>query len=766
VALVAADAAPPAGPETAGSVSSTSAADAPVVTSPDREPLSTPLREALQFLDAIFALATPGKIAIATAENGRWRKAKQFSDTFGAASAALDLASKGLDVYICVGRNTVPGHTAAGVYQLTFAWAEVDCPNDLPEERTAALAKLGEFYPPPSIIIASASGFHCYWLLDQATAPGTVRHLNIALCKALGSDKHMHPGADADLRLPGTLGYNSHTRRYDPPRRISIVSLAADRRYAARELAEALDITLDSARDASGTGPRYVSFARLLEAAETHLQVVSHGGDGRLRCHCPFHDDEHPSAVVFTNGWFFCSACGVNEPAARWTRRAAVRAWAESVVPRRGHVLYGLPVGYLRLPRVGLRNATALLAPHPDIAGITKRRDGWGRWSLTGDGVTLEALHVLGPRLRDELGPFALKVWFACVALAQGPAARVAPTERLMLLPRARDHVGRTADGAFLIAMECGDVRHGRPRPDLERGRGFDLLRVVGAGPQFERFGRDGQPVRGPVVRRDGVWSGNHGSWIAPYAVVPRTDQNARQLSPPLSTGVSYEDVRYDSEARVMFAVTINGLARLLGYRDGPDGHPQRKVRQAIRKALDGLQRTWLTFKLSGKTKHYFDGPLLWAYGRRRNGALVFVLHPGVRRQLMTGPAWSPWSHAALELHDDATLTLYLHVVREMWERGRTELVLPLELIARRSGMWNATRRAKNPGDYVATWRRRVKDLDQRGLLRVQLELGQDGRPMLHARPPRALRTAIEARAVGVARHGREGGDDDKCGGG
>jgi hypothetical protein len=113
-------------------------------------------------------------------------------------------------------------------------WAEYDLKNG-----TDALVHLHGFGLPLSIIVHSGGGFHVQILLDGlldvtgVEMKDRVEAANRHLAYALGGEVHLDNVGDLPriLRAPGTLN-----RKYTPARRVELVCLEPDRRYALEEV--------------------------------------------------------------------------------------------------------------------------------------------------------------------------------------------------------------------------------------------------------------------------------------------------------------------------------------------------------------------------------------------------------------------------------------------------------------------------------------------------------------------------------------------------
>ncbi len=79
---------------------------------------------------------------------------------------ADQLNSDGYCLYFAPCPRTKQKGNAEAAALLPALWVDLDCDDD-PVKREAALAKLHEFRPAPSIIVDSGGGWHSYWLLSE-----------------------------------------------------------------------------------------------------------------------------------------------------------------------------------------------------------------------------------------------------------------------------------------------------------------------------------------------------------------------------------------------------------------------------------------------------------------------------------------------------------------------------------------------------------------------------------------------------------------------
>lgn len=192
------------------------------------------------------------------------------------------------DVYIGVAPRDMRKGGKDSVTEVRSVWADCDS--------AEASAKLAEFSPAPSLVVASGTpgNRHAYWFLDEPTSVEVAEDLNHRLALALGADVACRD-ASRILRVPGTLNHKTK-----PPNPVTIESLS-DNKYAARDLDAVLapvpETATKSKRKAkskatSEDGPSG-PVRRVLDLVEN---ARSEGSGWKATC--PAHDDGTPSLSI------------------------------------------------------------------------------------------------------------------------------------------------------------------------------------------------------------------------------------------------------------------------------------------------------------------------------------------------------------------------------------------------------------------------------------------------------------------------------------
>lgn len=155
------------------------------------------------------------------------------TDTHGIATF-LAAHKKDDDVWFGVSTRRAPGSgKLADCGQLGALFIDLDCHGDAPE-LAAVEAQVAAFRFPPSIVIRSGSGLHCYWLLrtpaDVQTQKDAIYSTLRGLAAALGGDRAAAEPARV-LRVPGT-----RNQKYTPTRPVGVSVFEPSRRYNISDL--------------------------------------------------------------------------------------------------------------------------------------------------------------------------------------------------------------------------------------------------------------------------------------------------------------------------------------------------------------------------------------------------------------------------------------------------------------------------------------------------------------------------------------------------
>lgn len=153
-----------------------------------------------------------------------------------------------------------------GVGVVPAVWAEVD--DDKTPNGVDAVTVLRGLSMPPSLIVASGHGFHCYWLLE---APVTVstdterqefttlnRRAWRLVSDAIGQRQNFVGDLARELRPPGTINFKGE----EDPRFVEVVSWTASRHTVTM-----LDRSLPAVEATFPNGEERTSFEHLLDVA-------------------------------------------------------------------------------------------------------------------------------------------------------------------------------------------------------------------------------------------------------------------------------------------------------------------------------------------------------------------------------------------------------------------------------------------------------------------------------------------------------------------
>jgi len=177
-----------------------------------------------------------GNIEIRAFRKGGPAQAFFFSSGKDAAQKALELCSKGADVYFGVNLRYGNAGKKENIKFLNSFHAELDYGSEGHKKPSKyqsyeeCLEAIRQFEKEPTFIVHSGGGFHCYWVLStplpvQEYGVEILESINKSLTLALGGD----PGTQdisRILRVPGTFNYKNP----DHPRPVSLIK-ASEQKY-------------------------------------------------------------------------------------------------------------------------------------------------------------------------------------------------------------------------------------------------------------------------------------------------------------------------------------------------------------------------------------------------------------------------------------------------------------------------------------------------------------------------------------------------------
>ena len=174
---------------------------------------------ATQFFSTLFAQSLKngcGEIEIRGFENGP-RHQSYHSTISDAVKTAYQACQQGYDVYFGVNPRIGNAGGKENVHYLASFHAEVDYGRPghkkTPEYKTYndALAAIQSFEIPPTMVIHSGGGFHCYWVLNEPVNVSKIglndlESVNRAILERIHADVGTH-NINRILRVPGTFNF-------------------------------------------------------------------------------------------------------------------------------------------------------------------------------------------------------------------------------------------------------------------------------------------------------------------------------------------------------------------------------------------------------------------------------------------------------------------------------------------------------------------------------------------------------------------------------
>jgi hypothetical protein len=214
---------------------------------------------------------------------------KFFASTEAAAREAVSLGVF-CDVYLGVAPRWGSDGTRAGVRRLGTLWADLDAKGE--HTVGSRLRQLQDLPCPPSILVKTGGGCHCYWLLKRHVDGPEQLEQAEAVMRRLGQGIGGDPVWDRTrvLRVPGTFNH----KYADEPRLVELERWEPRLRYDLDQLEEmAKAFPEEGVPTAGRSGVRCDALAVTIRDGERNVTLLSVAGSLRYRGL-----DEHTIGVV------------------------------------------------------------------------------------------------------------------------------------------------------------------------------------------------------------------------------------------------------------------------------------------------------------------------------------------------------------------------------------------------------------------------------------------------------------------------------------
>lgn len=236
-----------------------------------------------------------------------------------AAGVAGRACGAGLDVYFGVALRRGGGGKGSDVVCVTALWAELDgsvsgkgcgCGS-----KQVALATVGALAVPPTAVVDSGGGYHCYWVLQEPVTGADLHQVPVwnARVREMVRDAHAatvpgagHAGDDVGdlariLRVPGTL----NRKQPDWPRQVQLVALDADCTYSLQHLDTVLPaLPTDSFTGAAAAASPSDARPEMQADAQRRERLVGQCAVAWANAEGHRHFLPHPMArVLLSGGW-------------------------------------------------------------------------------------------------------------------------------------------------------------------------------------------------------------------------------------------------------------------------------------------------------------------------------------------------------------------------------------------------------------------------------------------------------------------------------
>ena len=251
------------------------------------------INEATDFFHTIFAPALEngfGEIEIRVFPKGRPAQSLFYNSESNAAEKAYDLCNQGIDVYFGTNPRLDKGGKKENVKYLCAFHADLDYGAEghkkKPEyaDYESALNAIQQFPLPPTILVHTGGGFHCYWVLASPLKVsdyglGALEGINKGISIALGADSTHDIGHV--FRVPGTYNFKNPDR----PRLAEVVSISGrknsfeDFAPFKSEAKETKPKTSSLPAETPVAIPSHLSLEKL-PISEKIKELILHGNDG------------------------------------------------------------------------------------------------------------------------------------------------------------------------------------------------------------------------------------------------------------------------------------------------------------------------------------------------------------------------------------------------------------------------------------------------------------------------------------------------------
>lgn len=247
---------------------------------------------------------------------------------------------EGFNIYVGVCPRSTRDGTKRSIKHVQCLWQDFDA-KTFGGSKEAILQRVRDFPLPPTLIIDSGHGYHCYWCLKEHEVIQNqadidrIEGSNRRLANLLGGDPVAVDLARV-LRLAGTVNRKDQSQ----PVPVRIVELESSRRYNLSDF----DWLVETERErpltngkANGSSHLNPALSAAIEQIRAKADIVAIIGkrislDTNYKARCPFHADTNPSFSVNPQGrYFYCFGCGVGGDVFTFVQRYDKKPFMEVV---------------------------------------------------------------------------------------------------------------------------------------------------------------------------------------------------------------------------------------------------------------------------------------------------------------------------------------------------------------------------------------------------------------------------------------------------